>query len=201
MESVVDPGAQAAPASRALVGASDAELADAIRARDLSALDEAFRRHATEVACTVRRMTSGHYVDDVVQEVFLLLWRAPERFNPGRGSLAAYLAMLARSKTIDVLRTEGAWQRRHLKHGPERTSGPEVEDLALDRVGVADLQSALRALPMSERVAIELAFFGGYTYQQVAAQLEEPEGTIKSRIRAGLRRLEAALRCTLPAES
>jgi RNA polymerase sigma-70 factor (ECF subfamily) len=182
--------------------ASDAELAQALRARDLSALDEAFHRHATEVARTVLRIAGGYHVDDVVQEVFLHVWRAPDRFQPGRGSLAAYLAMLARSKAVDVLRTEGAWQRRHLRHGSESmTNGPEIEDLVVDRLGVADLQSALRALPMTERVPIELAFFGGYSYRQVAAQLEVPEGTIKSRIRAGLRRLEALLRCPDSAEA
>jgi RNA polymerase sigma-70 factor, ECF subfamily len=181
--------------------ATDAQLAAALRARDLSALDEVFRRHATGVAMTVRRIAGGHYVDDIVQEVFLLLWRAPERFEPARGSLAQYLAVLTQSRTIDVLRTEGAWHRRQVKQGHDALPEVSVEDLALDRVGVAELRCALRALPMNERVAIELAFFGGYSYRQVAAELEEPEGTIKSRIRAGLRRLEAVLRSTAAAGS
>lgn len=200
-ESLVESGLQPAPTIRTFTDASDAELAQALRTRDLSALDEVFRRHATDVARTVRRIAGGYYIDDVVQEVFLLLWRAPERFRSERGSLAGYLAMLARSKATDVLRTEGAWRRRHVKHGYGPVDQPGVEDQVLDRVGVADLQSALRALPMTERVPIELAFFGGYTYVQVAAQLGEPEGTIKSRIRTGLRRLETALRCPASAES
>ena len=70
----------------------------------------------------------------------------------------------------------------------------EVEDVVMARVTAIELRMALRALPMTERVAIERAFFGGYTYRDVAAQLSEPEGTIKSRIRSGLRRLETALR-------
>jgi len=174
--------------------ASDAELASALCARELPALEEAFRRHATRVADTVRRTAGGYYVDDVVQEVFLSLWRAPGRFRPDRGSLAAYLVMLTRTRAIDAVRSNQAWQRRHLRHGDQRTPGAEVEDEAMAGVGASQLRIALRALPMTERVAIELAFFGGYSYREVATQLSEPEGTIKSRIRSGLRRLEAALR-------
>jgi len=178
---------------RALV-ASDAELASALYAGELSALDEAFRRHATKVAEAVRRTAGGYYVDDVVQEVFLSLWRAPERFQADRGSLAAYLVMLTRTKAIDAVRSNQAWQRRHLRHGDQRTPSAEVEDEVMAGVSAGHLGAALRAIPMAERVAIELAYFGGYTYRQVATQLNEPEGTIKSRIRSGLRRLEVALR-------
>jgi len=177
-----------------LVAASDAELASALCAHGLPALEEAFRRHATKVADAVRRTGGSYYVDDVVQEVFLSLWRAPERFQPDRGSLASYLVMLTRTKTIDAVRSNQAWQRRHLKHGDQPRPSAEVEDVAMAGVSASQLRTALRALPMTERVAIELAFFGGYTYREVAAQLSEPEGTIKSRIRSGLRRLEAALR-------
>jgi len=174
--------------------ASDAELASALCARELSALDEAFRRHATEVAIAVRRTAAGYYVDDVVQEVFLTLWRAPERFRPEKGTLASFLVMVARTKTIDAVRSNQAWQRRHLRHGEQRKQGAGTENLAMANVSAIELRTALRALPMTERVAIELAFFGGYTYREVATQLNEPEGTIKSRIRSGLHRLEAALR-------
>jgi len=181
-------------AKNRVLTASDAELASALCARELPALEEAFRRHATRVADTVRRTAGGYYVDDVVQEVFLSLWRAPGRFRPDRGSLAAYLVMLTRTRAIDAVRTDQAWQRRHLKHGNQPRHCADVEDLVMAGVSAGELRTALRALPMTERVAIELAFFGGYTYRQVATQLREPEGTIKSRIRSGLRRLEAALR-------
>lgn len=180
--------------------ASDAELASALCARELPALEEAFRRHATRVADTVRRTAGGYYVDDVVQEVFLSLWRAPDRFQPDRGSLASYLVMLTRTKAIDAFRSDQAWQRRNLKHGDQRRRGAELEDVVMAGVSAVELRNALRALPMTERVAIELAFFGGYTYREVATQLSEPEGTIKSRIRSGLRRLEAALRALGAAE-
>lgn len=187
--------AEVAPQAKVRVlMASDAELASALCAHELPALEEAFRRHASRVADTVRRTASGYYVDDVVQEVFLSLWRAPERFRPDRGSLAAYLVMLGRTRAIDAVRTDQAWQRRHLNHDNQPRHCADVEDVAMAGVSASQLRIALRALPMAERVAIELAFFGGYTYREVATQLSEPEGTIKSRIRSGLRRLEAALR-------
>jgi len=182
------------PMPGSLVAASDTELAGALCVRNLAALEEAFRRHATRVATTVRRFAGAYHVDDVVQEVFLSLWRAPERFQPERGSLATYLVTLTRGRTIDALRSDGAWQRRHREHGLPARSVNDVEDVVMARVSAAELQLALRALPMAERAAIELAFFGGDTYRQVATKLGVPEGTIKGRIRSGLRHLEAGLR-------
>ncbi len=189
-----EPEIPTVPPDRALGSASDAELAQALCVRELGALEEAFRRHGAQVARTVRTIAGGYYVDDVVQEVFLSLWRAPERFDPERGSMARYLAMLTHGKTIDAVRTDGAWHRRHRDRGLQpRPHDPAFEDEVVADVSAEVLRSALRALPLVERVAIELAFFGGYSYREVALELGEPEGTIKSRIRSGLRRLEAAL--------
>jgi len=196
-----DPGgeltpveSEALPEDRTYAAASDAQLACALGNLELPALDEAFRRHATQVADVVRRIAGEYHVDDVVQEVFLSLWRAPERFRPALGSLGSYLVMVARTKTIDAVRSDNAWQRRHVRHGTQLSEVGGVEDTVIASVSATELRMALRALPMTERVAIELAFFGGYTYREVATQLSEPEGTIKSRIRSGLRRLETALR-------
>jgi len=178
-----------------LRGASDSELGSALRIGDLAALDEVFRRHAAKVAGTIRRTVGRQYVDDVVQEVFLSLWRAPERFQPEKGSLVAYLGCLSRGRAIDAVRSDGAWQRRNLAHGPHTPAdGEEVESVVLGRLSAVEVRTALRALPKAERVAIELAFFGGLSYREVAVELGQAEGTVKSRIRAGLRRLELALR-------
>jgi RNA polymerase sigma-70 factor (ECF subfamily) len=195
VKSRIDPRfraeAPAIPMVRCFAAASDAELAHALCRRQNAALDEAFRRHAPLVARTVRRTARAYYVDDIVQIVFLTLWRAPERFRPERGSLAAYLVMLARGKTIDAVRSD---EHRHdRENGLQPGSGDDVEDVAIAGLAAAQLQAALRVLPTTERVAIELAFFGGDTYRAVAAKLGDSEGTTKSRIRAGLRRLEAAL--------
>ncbi|MDP9075275.1 MAG: sigma-70 family RNA polymerase sigma factor [Actinomycetota bacterium] len=169
-------------------------MKDALCGRDTAALDEAFRRHATQVALTVRRIANAHYVDDVVQEVFMALWRAPERFQPERGSLATYLVIMARGRTLDRIRSDDAWHRRQVEQGFRPGRHDEAAEAALAAATAIELKMALQALPMNERVAIELAFFGGDSYRQVAVKLGEPEGTIKGRIRSGLRRLEVALR-------
>jgi len=180
--------------NRVLSRLSDSELADALCVRDFAALEEAIHRHATRVASTVRRTVGGYYVDDVMQEVFLSLWRAPERFQPERGSLAAYLVTLTRGRAIDAVRSDRARQRRHREHGSKPTPADTIEDVVVAAVSAAELKTALCALPMTERVPIELAFFGGDSYRQVAIKLGQPEGTVKSRIRSGLRRLEVLLR-------
>lgn len=177
----------------AIILATDIQLARALCARELAALEEAVRRHGRRVADAAGRIAGADHVDDVVQEVFLALWRAPEKFQPGRGSLATYLLTLTRGRAIDVLRSEGARQRRQHEHGSHARPSEPVEELVMTRTSAAELRLALRVLPMTERVAIELAYFGGDTYRQVAAKLGEPEGTIKSRIRSGLRRLQLAL--------
>jgi len=184
----------AIPTGRVFSRLSDAELADALCVREFAALEEAIRRHATRVANTVRRTAGGYYVDDVMQEVFVSLWRTPERFQPERGSLAGYLVALTRGRALDAVRSDRAWQRRHREHGFQPTPGDAVEDVVMATVSAAELKAALCALPMTERVPIELAFFGGDSYRQVAIKLGEPEGTVKSRIRSGLRRLEVLLR-------
>lgn len=173
--------------------ATDVELATALCAREPAAFTEAFRRHASSVARTARATGGGHIVEDVVQEVYLTLLRAPGRFDPERGSLGAYLQILARGRTVDAVRSDGARQRRHRDQDHRANANDHVERDALGSVSAAELRTALSVLPMTERVALELAFFGGNTYRQVAAKLDQPEGTIKSRIRTGLRRLEAAL--------
>lgn len=173
--------------------ASDSELKRALCVHDLAALDEVVRRYASRVANMARNIGGECHVDDVVQEVFLSLWRAPERFQPERGNLATYLLTLTRGKTIDTVRSYGAWQRRDREHANPPRRGDEVEAAVMAGVTASEVRAALRALPMTERVAIELAFFGGDSYRQVAVKLALPEGTVKSRIRSGLRRLEAIL--------
>ena len=198
METQAQPETVSALALWRLRDASDAELASALCRRDGDALDQVFRRYAALVAATVRRSASGYWVDDVVQLVFLTLWRAPERFRPDRGTLPSYLVMLTRGKTIDAIRSQQRRQDRENSFQP--LAGDDVEELAMAGFTAAQLHTALRALPITERVAIELAFFGGDSYRVVAAKLGDPEGTTKSRIRTGLRHLESALRGTGIAE-
>ena len=178
-----------------ITDASDAALTVAIGRYREDALAEAYRRHAGAVfALATRLLPSRAAAEEIVQEVFLRLWKAPERFDPARGSLRAFLLAQTHGMSIDVIRSETARSRREEKDGRRTAeSGYDVEREVWDLAVAEQVRTALETLPENERRAIELAYFQGRTYREVAAMLEEPEGTVKSRIRSGMKRLRGAL--------
>ena len=175
--------------------ASDAALVVAIGRWREYALAEAYRRHAGAVFALARRVTNdATLAEEVVQEVYLRLWNAPDRFDPDRGTLRSYLLSHAHGRSVDMLRSESSRRRRE-ETDARRTAeaGYDVEHEAWD-LSVADhVKQAVAVLPPDERKAIELAYFRGLTYREVATMLDQPEGTVKSRIRAGMRRLASEL--------
>lgn len=132
-----------------------------------------------------------HRAHDIVQDVFLALWRNPERYDCERGSLRAFLSVQTRGRSVDVLRSDSSRRERERADGLRASSSgvDNVEEAALTRLEHDELDRALAAIPGPEREAIIIAFFGGHTYREVANILDQPEGTVKSRIRAGLTRL------------
>lgn len=174
---------------------SDAALVVAIgRWRD-DALAEAYRRHGGAVYSLARRVVRDDgMAEEVVQEVFVRLWTSPDRFDPDRGSLRSWLLAQAHGRSIDRLRSDGARRQREERDALRTASaGYDLEREAMD-LAVADrVNEVMASLPPAERQALELAYFDGYTYREVAQILDTPEGTIKSRIRAGLKRLRADL--------
>jgi RNA polymerase sigma-70 factor (ECF subfamily) len=173
----------------------DRDLAAAIRARDPCALEEVYRRHAAPVFGVARRLLSEPALaEEVVQEVFLRLWRQPERFDASRGSLRTYLLIEANARSIEMLRRDSSRRDREDRHlRLACPTGHDVERDVWDGVVAEHIHEALASLSDGERTAIELAYFAGYTYRQVAAVLEQPEGTVKSRIRTGLMHLRDRL--------
>lgn len=174
---------------------SDAGLVVAISRYRQEALAEAYRRHAGAVFGLARRLLSGGpQAEEIVQEVFLRLWDTPEKFDPGRGSLRSFLLAQCHGRSVDVLRSEQSRRRRE-ERDVRRTAeaGYDVEREVWDLTVAEQMGEALDALPDGERQAIELAYYGGRSYREVATLLGEPEGTIKSRIRSGLRRLREHL--------
>lgn len=174
---------------------SDADLVERIAAGDHAALEAAYREHGSAVLGLARgRLRSATLAEDVAQEVFTRLWRSPERFDADRGSLRTFLLRDTHGRAIDAIRAEEARRARE-ERDAERSSAvadsPEYE--VWEAVRSEKVRAALDSIPERERVAIELAFFGGLSYRDVADRLGDAEGTVKSRIRSGLQRLRGPL--------
>lgn len=181
--------------SALLADASDPALVVAIGRWREDALAEAYRRHAGAVFGLARRVLSdAALAEEVVQEVFLRLWNEPDRFDPDRGSLRSFLLAQAHGRAVDTLRSDSARRQREAKEARAAAeAGYDIEHEVWDMAVADRVKEAVATLPADERMAIELAYFGGRTYREVAAALGTPEGTVKSRIRVGLKRMRAAL--------
>ena len=175
--------------------ASDAALVLSIGRWREEALAEAYRRHASSVfGLSCRLLTNFAVAEDVVQEIFLRLWNEPERYDPERGSLRSFLLTQTHGRSVDMLRSESARQRREVRESRDvAESGRGIDEEVLDIVMAETIKEALQTLPDGERLAIEMAYFEGRTYQETALRLGEPEGTVKSRIRSGLKRMRSNL--------
>lgn len=132
--------------------------------------------------------------EEVAQEVFLDVWRKAARFDPNRGSARSWVATLAHRRAVDRVRSEEAARARDDRSGRlEPTDTEEVADQVGDHLDRERVRRALERLTPAQRQTIELAYFGGHSYRQVAVLLDMPEGTVKTRIRDGLIRLRDIL--------
>jgi RNA polymerase sigma-70 factor (ECF subfamily) len=132
--------------------------------------------------------------EDVTQEVFLHLWERADAFDPERATLRTWLGMLTHRRSVDrVRREEARRQREERDHRRSTSAAAAVDDEAIGSVAARDVGRALGALPAEQRACIELAYFEGRTFKEVAAALGIPEGTAKSRIRLGLEKLRLSL--------
>lgn len=178
-----------------LEGASDATLVVAIGRWRQEALAEVYRRHAGAVFALAQRVLRNRALaEEAVQDVFLRLWDQPDKFDPERGSLRSYLLAQGHGRSVDLLRSETSRQEREVRYAASSVDiGQDLEAEVEDLVVSEEVHKVLLVLPKPEREAIQLAYFGGHSYREVARLLGEPEGTIKSRIRAGLQRLRVLL--------
>jgi RNA polymerase sigma-70 factor (ECF subfamily) len=178
-----------------LTDVSDAQLVTMIARCDEVALAEVYRRHGGAVYGLARRVLNNEIeAEDVTQEIFLRLWNQPEKFDPTRGTLRGFLLTQSHARAVDAVRSLSSRRRREITDASRTArAGYDIQLEAWDLVLSDEVQRALAALPLEERRAIELAYFEGHTYVKVAEILDEPEGTIKSRIRSGMRRMRGAL--------
>ena len=173
---------------------SDVALVVRIARGDHDALAALFDRHAAAVHSLAARLGGSDQADEVVQDVFVRLWQRPERFDVDRGSLRTFLHTDTHGRAVDLLRSNGARRNREFADFARQTPhGVAVDDAAVAALFHDDVAKAIATLPRRERDPIVLAYFGGHSYCEVAAMLKQPEGTIKSRIRAGLKRLRTEL--------
>jgi RNA polymerase sigma-70 factor (ECF subfamily) len=169
---------------------SDLDLVTAVIARDEEAFAELFRRHSPSVAAAARMILGNQpECEDVVAEVFVGFWLAPEKFRPDRGSLLTFLRITVKSRSIDLVRSNTARVRREAVDGLSPEPSPGSDESLLAAETTRQLHHALAELPRHEREPVELAYFHGLTYSDVAARLGIPEGTVKSRIRSAMKKL------------
>jgi RNA polymerase sigma-70 factor, ECF subfamily len=175
--------------------ASDAALVVSMARYQHDALAEAYRRHAGPVFGLAKRLLNNQaQAEEVVQEVFLRLWNNPERYDAERGALRSYLLAQCHGRAVDMMRSELSRRRREERDAKD--APPMVADLDRELWDMAlaeQVRGAMNRLQDGEKEAITLAYFGGRTYKEVAAQLGEAEGTVKSRIRSGLKRMRNEL--------
>ena len=170
-------------------------LVDRLRRGDESALEELYDELGGFVYGLALRVVRNRQVaEDVTQDVFVTIWEDPGRIEPDRGSLRGLLGTMAHRRSVDAIRRDEARRRRETKTSMEPTFTPDLADAVMLSHTSQQVRQAVSRLPAVQREALELAYFHGHTYRQVADLLGIPEGTAKSRLRLGLQRIADILR-------
>lgn len=176
----------------------DAMLVQQLLQRDVDAFEQLYDRHARIVyALVLRIVQQGSTAEEVVQEVFLQLWRSAGRYDTRRGPFLPWLMALARNRALDHLRLKSERQRRRENQTEELPPVIDVPqfEIALDEKRRAErVRQLMGSLNPQQKKAIELAYFEGLSHTEIAETLKEPLGTVKSWIRNGLLRLKEGLR-------
>ena len=178
----------------------DAALVHRLLQRDVRAFEEIYDRHSRVVyGLVLRILQQAGTAEEVVQDVFLQLWRNAARYDEERGPFVPWLLTLARNRALDTLRLKSERQRRRedqTEELPPITTAPEYERDLDERRRAERVRALMAALAPQQKRAIELAYFEGLSHTEIAAALREPLGTVKSWIRNGLLRLKEGLQAT-----
>ncbi len=175
--------------------ARESALLARIVLRDERAIEELYARYSGPLYSLAYQVTRAErFAQDVVQEVFLAVWKDAGRFDPSKGAVGPWLFSLARHKAIDLVRREANVRKRTADVDLERETAPDdVAQEAWLRLRRETVRRAIEQLPEAQRTALELAFFGGLTHVEVAEKLDIPLGTAKTRIRTALLKLRDLL--------
>lgn len=166
-------------------------LMERVRARDVAAFEALYDGHHRLVfGIGLRMLGEPNAAEDLTQAVFLKIWTAPDSFHGG--SFVAWVSRVARNRALDMLRARAARPEVEMPCG-DMPLDASVDEEAFARLDARRVHDALASLPAEQRTLIEMGFFDGVTHQELAARTGTPLGTVKTRIRAGLRTLRSAL--------
>ncbi|HSC45881.1 MAG TPA: sigma-70 family RNA polymerase sigma factor [Candidatus Acidoferrum sp.] len=166
----------------------------------MRAFEQLYDRHSRLVyGLVLRILQQASTAEEVVQDVFLQLWRNASQFDTARGAFVPWLLTLARNRALDHLRLKGERQRRRedqTEELPPVVSSPDFESTIDQQRRAARVRELMAALQPQQKRALELAYFEGLSHSEIAAKLQEPLGTVKSWIRNGLLKLKEGLQAT-----
>jgi RNA polymerase sigma-70 factor (ECF subfamily) len=172
----------------------DQELAAQLQRGDAQAVAALFDRYGRlAYGLAYRMLNDAGAAEDVVQEAFLLIWRNAPSFDANRGSLRTWLLAVVRHKAVDRLRRMRSRPQSSLDAIDQPMIGPDVWEMVSSNLTRDDVRRAFASLPDSQRQTIELAYFSGFTHNEIAERMNVPLGTVKGRMRIGLEKMRSFL--------
>lgn len=181
-------------------GCSEEDLLQEIVRGTEQALETLYQRHAGQLFAIALNLTRDNQVaEEVIQDVFVRVWRLADRYDPSRGGVFTWLLVMTRNRCIDHLRTKGMrsaqweYQGGNLSESELVDTGPGVQEQVESRLERQHLLQVMASLPEEQRFLLEAAFFEGWSHRQLAEQHGLPLGTVKSRLRRGIERLRDGL--------
>jgi RNA polymerase sigma-70 factor (ECF subfamily) len=181
------------PETGAGLRSSDAALIDRLIQRDEAALAALYDRYAVLLSSVLNRiLRDTQAAEEILQDIFFQLWRTASQFDSSRGSLPAWLMVIARNRAISHLRRRNPAAGEELLDGMA-TSPVNIETAASQKQLMSRIKGALENLPTEQRAAIELAYFEGLTHSEIAERTGDPLGTVKTRLRSAVETLKRTL--------
>jgi RNA polymerase sigma-70 factor (ECF subfamily) len=188
---------QSSPIAGGLRQLGDEDLMQLVAGGDARAFEVVYERHSTAVFSLAYRICGVRAAaEEVAQEAFLAIWRRGARYDRTRGSVRTWLLGVVHNRAIDALRRDTLHRRRRVadEEMADRLEAPERTDAeAARREEARSVRELLGQLPEDQRRVIELAYFGGFTHEQIAQMLNAPLGTVKGRMRLALEKMRASI--------